>query len=229
MKITVIIPVFNEEKYILKVLKNVNSFKNKLNLEILVSDDGSTDKTLTILKKNENLYDVLIEGKENKGKGSAIKNATKFITGDYVIIQDADLEYNPEDYVKLIDPINKFGAEVVFGSRFKGSEAKRILYFKNRVANFVLSFIVSLVTNINFSDVETGYKVIKSDIFKELNLTENSFAIEIEITMKLAKKKLKFYEVGISYNGRTFEEGKKIKTIDGLIALYKIFYYKLIK
>ena len=229
MKITVIIPVFNEEKYILKVLKNVNSFKNKLNLEILVSDDGSTDKTLTILKKNENLYDVLIEGKENKGKGSAIKNATKFITGDYVIIQDADLEYNPEDYVKLIDPINKFGAEVVFGSRFKGSEAKRILYFKNRVANFVLSFIVSFVTNINFSDVETGYKVIKSDIFKELNLTENSFAIEIEITMKLAKKKLKFYEVGISYNGRTFEEGKKIKTIDGLIALYKIFYYKLIK
>ena len=102
MKITVIIPVFNEEKYILKVLKNVNSFKNKLNLEILVSDDGSTDKTLTILKKNENLYDVLIEGKENKGKGSAIKNATKFITGDYVIIQDADLEYNPEDYVKLL-------------------------------------------------------------------------------------------------------------------------------
>lgn len=229
MKITVIIPVFNEEKYILKVLKNVNSFKNKLNLEILVSDDGSTDETLSILKKNENLYDVLIEGKENKGKGSAIKNATKFITGDYVIIQDADLEYNPEDYVKLIDPINKFGAEVVFGSRFKGSEAKRILYFKNRVANFVLSFIVSFVTNINFSDVETGYKVIKSDIFKELNLTENSFAIEIEITMKLAKKKLKFYEVGISYNGRTFEEGKKIKTIDGLIALYKIFYYKLIK
>ena len=229
MKITVIIPVFNEEKYILKVLKNVNSFKNKLNLEILVSDDGSTDETLSILKKNENLYDVLIEGKENKGKGSAIKNATKFITGDYVIIQDADLEYNPQDYVKLIDPINKFGAEVVFGSRFKGSEAKRILYFKNRVANFVLSFIVSFVTNINFSDVETGYKVIKSDIFKELNLTENSFAIEIEITMKLAKKKLKFYEVGISYNGRTFEEGKKIKTIDGLIALYKIFYYKLIK
>lgn len=229
MKITVIIPVFNEEKYILKVLKNVNSYKNKLNLEILVSDDGSTDETLSILKKNENLYDVFIEGKENKGKGSAIKNATKFITGDYVIIQDADLEYNPEDYVKLIDPINKFGAEVVFGSRFKGSDAKRIIYFKNRVANFVLSLIVSFVTNINFSDVETGYKVIKSDIFKGLNLTENSFAIEIEITMKLAKKKLKFYEVGVSYNGRTFEEGKKIKTIDGLIALYKIFYYKLIK
>lgn len=139
------------------------------------------------------------------------------------------MEYNPEDYVKLIDPINKFGAEVVFGSRFKGSDAKRIIYFKNRVANFVLSLIVSFVTNINFSDVETGYKVIKSDIFKGLNLTENSFAIEIEITMKLAKKKLKFYEVGVSYNGRTFEEGKKIKTIDGLIALYKIFYYKLIK
>ena len=191
MKISIIIPVFNEEKYILKVLKNVNFFKKELNLEIIVSDDGSNDDTLSLLKKNEDLYDTLVEGKENKGKGSAIINALKFINGDYVIIQDADLEYNPEDYFKLIDPINKFGAEVIFGSRFKGSDAKRILYFKNRVANFILSFMVSLLTNINFSDVETGYKVIKSNIFKELNLKENSFAIEIEMVMKLAKKKFK--------------------------------------
>ena len=119
----------------------------------------------------------------------------------------------------------KFKADVVYGSRFKGSEAKRILYFKNRIANYFLSFLVSLLTNINFSDVETGYKLVKSDLFKKLNLKENTFAIEIEITMKLAKKNLKFYEVGISYNGRTFEEGKKIRMIDGIIALFKIFYY----
>ena len=210
MKISVIVPVFNEERYILEVLNNINITKKKLDLEIIVSDDGSTDNTISILKENKQLFDKLIEGKKNNGKGSAIINATSFVSGDYVLIQDADLEYNPADYFKLIEPIEKFGAEVVFGSRFKGSEPKRILYFKNRVANFILSLIVSIVTNINFSDVETGYKIIKSEIFKKLNLKETSFAIEIEMVMKLAKMKIKFYEVGISYNGRTFEEGKKL-------------------
>ncbi len=225
MKISVIIPVYNEERYIEQVLKNVNDQKKNLELEVIISDDNSRDKTLEIIEKNKNLYDVLIKSEMNKGKGSAIKKAMEYVTGDYVLIQDADLEYDPKDYYKLIDPIKKFNADVVYGSRFKGSEAKRILYFKNRVANYFLSFLVSILTNINFSDVETGYKIIKTKEFKRLRLQENSFAIEIEITMKLAKKKLKFYEVGISYNGRTFEEGKKIKMIDGFIALFKIFYY----
>ena len=225
MKISVIIPVYNEERYIEQVLNKVNDEKKNINLEIIVSDDCSKDNTIKIIEKNKHLYDVLIKSQKNKGKGSAIIEATKHVTGDYILIQDADLEYDPKDYNKLIEPIKKFKADVVYGSRFKGSEAKRILYFKNRIANYFLSFLVSLLTNINFSDVETGYKLVKSDLFKKLNLKENTFAIEIEITMKLAKKNLKFYEVGISYNGRTFEEGKKIRMIDGFIALFKIFYY----
>ena len=182
MKISIIIPVYNEERYIEQVLKNVNDQKKNLELEVIISDDNSRDKTLEIIEKNKNLYDVLIKSEMNKGKGSAIKKAMEYVTGDYVLIQDADLEYDPKDYYKLIDPIKKFNADVVYGSRFKGSEAKRILYFKNRVANYFLSFLVSILTNINFSDVETGYKIIKTKEFKRLRLQENSFAIEIEIT-----------------------------------------------
>ena len=226
MKISIIIPVFNEEKYILEVLNRVNAEKQKYNLEIIVSDDGSTDNTLKLLKNNNHLYDTLIESHVNKGKGFAIINSLNKINGDYLLIQDADLEYNPKDYNQLFEPALKLNADVVFGSRFHGNGAKRILYFKNRFANFFLSLLVSVLTNINFSDVETGYKLVKTDIFKSLNLNEKTFDIEIEITMKLAKMKLKFYEVGISYNGRTYEEGKKIRFKDGLSALYKIFYYK---
>ena len=129
----------------------------------------------------------------------------------------------------MFNPVIYNKADVVYGTRFKGSEPKRILNFRNRLANFVLSLLVSILTNINFSDVETGYKLIKTNLFKEIKFIENSFAIEIEITMKLARKKIKFYEVGISYNGRTYEEGKKINVKDGFIAFYKIFYYKFIK
>ncbi len=229
MKISIIIPVFNEKNYILDVLRKVNEQKNKFDLEIIVSDDFSTDGTREILEVNQNLYDKVIFNKKNCGKGAAIINSLRHITGDYVLIQDADLEYNPEDYEKLINPVKYHSADVVYGTRFKGSEAKRILYFKNRLANFVLSLLVSFLTNINFSDVETGYKLVKTSVLNEINLKEKSFAIEVEITMKLAKKNLKFFEVGIGYNGRTYEEGKKISFKDGLIALYKIFYYRFFK
>ena len=226
MKYSIIIPVYNEERFILEVLKKVNQQKDKFDLEIIVVDDGSTDNTKKILKENRKLYDHLVENSFNQGKGKSIINSIDFISGDYILIQDADLEYDPEDYKKLIDPITKFDADVVYGSRFKGSEPKRIIYFSNRVANFVLSLVVSILTNINFSDIETGYKFIRTELFKSLKLRENSFAIEVEITMKLSKKMSKFFEVGISYNGRTYEEGKKIKFKDGVEALYKIFYYK---
>jgi len=226
MKFSILIPVYNEETFILDILKKVNSQKKNFDLQIIVINDGSTDKTSEILANNKNLYDNLINNQKNEGKGKSIINALDAVKGEYILIQDADLEYDPEDYSKLIEPITKYKADVVYGSRFKGSEPKRILYFSNRVANFILSLIVSILTNINFSDIETGYKFVRSDLFKSLILKEKTFAIEVEITMKLAKKMNKFYEVGISYNGRTYEEGKKIKLSDGIEALYKIFYYK---
>tara|TARA_B110000037_G_scaffold220829_1_gene289869 strand:+ start:114 stop:803 length:690 start_codon:yes stop_codon:yes gene_type:complete len=229
MKISVIIPVYNEKDYILKVLRKVNEQKTEFNLEIIVSDDSSDDGTVDILRQNKDLYDKIVFNKKNKGKGSAIINALNLVTGEFILIQDADLEYSPSDYGKMFYPAIKIDADVVYGTRFKGSEAKRILYFKNRLANFFLSLFASILTDINFSDIETGYKLIRAELLKNIDLKENSFAIEVEITMKLAKKKIKFYEVGIGYNGRTYEEGKKISIRDGFIALYKILYYKFFK
>ena len=226
MKLSIIIPVYNEKDYILSVLEKVNKQKDKFNLEIIVTDDGSIDGTADLIKNNKHLYNKAIFNKKNEGKGSAIKECLNHVTGDYVLIQDADLEYNPDEYINLVSPIINYNAEIVFGSRFKGGQPERVLYFKNRVANFILSLLVSILTDINFSDVETGYKLIKTSKLKSLNLNEKSFGIEIEIVMKLAKTNSNFYEVGISYHGRTYEEGKKIRFIDGIIALYKIFYYK---
>ena len=226
MKLSIIIPVYNEKNYILTVLEKVNKQKDKFDIEIIVTDDGSTDGTVDIIKNNKQLYDKAIFNERNEGKGSAIKESLNHVTGDYVLIQDADLEYNPDEYKNLISPIIDYNAEIVFGSRFKGGKPERVLYFKNRVANFFLSLLVSILTDINFSDVETGYKLIKTSKLKSLNLNEKSFGIEIEIVMKLAKTNSNFYEVGISYHGRTYEEGKKIRFIDGIVALYKVFYYK---
>tara|TARA_Y100000741_G_C18258197_1_gene559697 strand:+ start:109 stop:798 length:690 start_codon:yes stop_codon:yes gene_type:complete len=229
MKFSILIPVYNEERFILEVLKKVNLQKKNFDLQIIVINDGSTDKTKDILLNNRELYNHLINNEKNEGKGKSIINSLDSVEGDYILIQDADLEYNPDEYSKLIEPITKYNADVVYGSRFKGSEPKRIIYFTNRVANFILSLVASILTNINFSDIETGYKFIRSELLRSLSLKEKSFAIEVEITMKLSKKMNKFYEVGISYNGRTYDEGKKIKLKDGIEALYKIFYYKFFK
>ena len=225
MKISVVIPVFNEEKYILDVLNSVNKEKSKFDLEIIVVDDNSTDNSRKIIDNNSHLYDHKIFKKQNEGKGSAIISAIEKVSGEYVLIQDADLEYSPNDYEKLFEPINQ-NADAVYGSRFIGSDAKRIFYFSHRIANFIITTLVNFLTNINFTDVEVGYKLVKTQHIKKINLKEKSFAIEIELTMKLAKQKIKFYEVGISYNGRTYAEGKKITIIDAFSAVYKIFFYK---
>jgi glycosyltransferase involved in cell wall biosynthesis len=224
MKITILIPVFNEKNYILKVLEKVNFQKKKYDLEIIVIDDCSTDGTVELLKNHSHLYDQVFYKNKNEGKGSAIIKGIEFATGEYTLVQDADLEYSPNDYIQLFKPIDN-NADAVYGSRFKGSEPKRIIYFFNRVANFLITFLVNCLTNINFSDVETGYKLVKTNLLKKINLQEKTFAIEVELTMKLSKLNVKFYEVGINYDGRKYEEGKKIQIKDGFIAIYKILYY----
>lgn len=226
--ISVIIPCFNEHLFLPKVLKKISS-QNNIKKEIILVDDGSNEETKKVINEclKENLIDELITLDQNYGKGFALKKGIEKSKGEIVLFQDADLEYDPDDYQKLIQPILDSKADVVYGSRFTSNDrGQRVLYFSHRIANFVLTSLTNILTNINFTDMETGYKVFKSNIIKDINITEKSFAVEPEITLKLSKKKVKFYEVGISYNGRTYEEGKKIMLKDFFIAIYSIFKYR---
>ena len=225
MKISVIIPCYNEENTIIEILKKVNNQKKIFDIEIIVSDDCSTDKTINLLEENIELYDQLVKNKKNSGKGSAIKKGLELSKGEIVIFQDADLEYDPNDFAKLIKPFIENQADVVYGSRFLGSSAQRVIYYSHRVANFLITNLVNIFTNINYTDVETGYKVFKKSILDSIDLKEQSFGIEIETTMKISKLNPKIFEVGISYDGRTYAEGKKITFKDGLIAVWLVFKY----
>lgn len=227
MKFSIIIPVHNEEKFIIEVLNRVNEQKKIFDIEIIVSNDGSTDNTVKLLRDNENLYDILIDSDINSGKGSAIKRALERAQGDFTLIQDADLEYNPVDYKNLFEPAISCKADVVYGSRFLGGSYVRLHFFWHFLANKILTIISNIFTNLNMTDMETGYKLIKTESFKSLNIQEKSFGIEPEITIKLAKKKLIFYEVPISYEGRSYEQGKKIRLTDAFVAIYCIFRYGL--
>ena len=229
MKISVIIPVYNEKNYILEVLKKVNNQKKNFNLEIIVVDDGSSDGTKEILQSSPELYDKLITYGKNFGKGYALRKGFSESEGEIILIQDADLEYDPNEYDELINPFVTKNADVVLGSRFKGDRPERLLNFHHRIANFIITFIVNIFTNINYSDVETCYKVFKKEHLKNFSLKENGFSIEIELIMKLSKLKLRIFEVGISYSGRTYEQGKKIKLKDAFGAIYSIIKYKIIK
>lgn len=230
MKLSIIIPCYNEQNTILELLSLVknNSYKD---IEIIVVDDNSRDDTKKILYENKDLYDLLIEHKINKGKGSAIRSGLEKITGEIVIIQDADLEYDPNDYPKLIKPFNDFQADVVFGSRFLANDGHRVLYFWHMVANKLITLTSNIFSNLNLTDIETGYKLFKSNILKDIKFTENKFGIEVEITHKIAnfKPKLKIFEVGITYQGRTYQEGKKIGLKDAFAALFCIIKYGLFK
>ena len=222
MKITVLIPVFNEVNTIELILKKIIENKN-LELEIIVIDDNSSDGTYELLEKIINKYQIkLIKNSINKGKGFSIREGLKLATGKIIIIQDADLEYDPADYNKLISPILKGKADVVYGTRFSGSGERKVHFFWHTIANQILTFLCNIKTNLNLTDMECGYKAFKTEIMKNINLKENRFGFEPEITIKLARNKSSFYEVSVNYYGRSYEEGKKIKFKDALRALYVI-------
>ena len=233
-KLSILIPCFNEknsiEKIISKILSSLKNYELN-NYEIIIVDDFSNDGTKEILKNYETKenFKILFHDK-NQGKGSAIQTAIKSIAGDISIIQDADLEYDPFDYNKLLLPFFETDADVVYGSRFLGGgKYVRIHFYWHYLANKILTFICNLFTNLNLTDMETGYKVFKSSILKKITLVEKSFSFEPEVTIKLAKQKVKFFEVPITYNGRSYEEGKKIGLKDAFIALKAIIVYALKK
>ena len=227
MKLSIIVPCYNEEKTLKVIVEQVLNFK-EIEKEIIIVDDCSTDGSKLIINELSNSYSEItgIYLEKNSGKGSALKKGFEVVSGDIVLIQDADLEYDPKDYSALIKPFKNTDADVVYGSRFMGGRYVRLHFFWHYIANKLLTFVTNIVTNLNMSDMETGYKLFKKSVIQSIDVKEKSFGIEPEITVKLAKKKYIFYEVPISYKGRSYNDGKKITLKDAFIALYCIFKYR---
>jgi glycosyltransferase involved in cell wall biosynthesis len=229
MKISIIIPCYNEEQTIEKIIEKVLNLE-AINKEIIVIDDFSNDNSRNILKNNlSNKVDLILYNEKNYGKGYSIRRGINAATGEVILIQDADLEYDPSDYPKILNPIINNHADVVYGSRFKSSEETRILFFWHTVGNKLLTLLSNIFTNLNLTDMEVCYKAFRSELLKKINLVENRFGFEPEITAKIAKKKVRIYEVGVKYFGRTYADGKKINWKDGFSALRCIIKYNLFK
>ncbi len=220
MKISIVIPVYNEEKTVQEMIAKVRQIP--FGKEIIVVDDGSTDKTAEILHSLQEGSLVLLRHEQNKGKGAALRTGFSRASGEIIIIQDADLEYNPEDYPALLQPILEGKADVVYGSRFLGGP-HRVLFFWHYAGNRFLTLLSNILSNLNLSDMETGYKVFKKEVLNQIKLKSNRFGFEPEFTIKIAKKKMRVYEVPISYYGRDYSEGKKITWKDGFAAIYALF------
>jgi glycosyltransferase involved in cell wall biosynthesis len=225
MKLSVVIPVYNEKATLRRLVERVLSVG--LELELLCVDDGSSDGSREILADLERgcpQIRVFLQPR-NMGKGSALRRGIHEATGDYVVIQDADLEYDPHDYRRLLEPLESGQADVVYGSRFLGAGPHRVLYFWHSVGNWFLTLVSNMITNLNMTDMETCYKVFRREIIQSIPLEEDRFGFEPEITVKVAKRNLRVYEVGISYWGRTYAEGKKIGWKDGVRALWCLIKY----
>ena len=231
MKISVIIPCYNEEKFIENLLRKVSKSLKKFDHEIIIVNDFSSDKSKLIIESLEIENSKLFNHVENLGKGAALRTGIQNSIGEIIIIQDADLEYDPNEYGKLIQPIIDDLADVVYGSRFRSGDRSRVLFFWHSVGNQFLTFLSNMFTNLNLTDMETCYKVFRGDILRSIPIEENRFGFEPEITAKISKirPRLRIYEVGISYYGRTYEEGKKITWKDGFRALYSIIKYNLFR
>ena len=227
MKISIIIPCYNEVSTIETIIKKINEEK-KFHKEIIVVDDFSSDGTREILKnKLSGSIDHLILNEKNFGKGYSLRKGIEIASGSITLIQDADLEYDPSDYYKLVEPIQDGYADVVYGSRFIGTEQKRVLHYWHSLGNYFLTLLSNMLTNINLTDMEVCYKAFKTEIIKNIKLKENRFGFEPEVTAKISKRTLRIYEVGIKYFGRTYSEGKKISWKDGFSAIRCIIFYNL--
>ena len=222
--LSIIVPAYNELAFIATALERIK--RCEPDCQIIVIDDGSTDGTCELLRQIEGI--TLVEHDRNRGKGAAIRTALTHVTGDIIIIQDADLEYDPREYPKLLEPIIEGKADVVYGTRFGGSGAHRVLFFWHMLGNRLLTFLSNILTDLNLTDMETGYKAFTCEVADRLVIEENRFGFEPEFTAKVARMGVRIYEVGISYTGRTYAEGKKIHWKDGISAMRCIIKYNLL-
>jgi glycosyltransferase involved in cell wall biosynthesis len=227
MKLSVVIPAYNERDTILQICDAVKAVN--IEKEIILVDDCSTDGTREIIRQLEDNTTKVIFHDRNMGKGAALRTGFKNVTGNIVIIQDADLEYDPSQYLKLIQPILEGKADVVYGSRFVTGDYHRVVFFWHMLGNTILTLLSNMLTNLNLTDMETCYKVFRREVLERITVEEDRFGFEPEITAKIAKLDVRIYEVGISYSGRTYKEGKKIGWKDGFRAIYCIIKYNLFR